>query len=134
MGWTFCPRPRAISVSHFMRAEFTQTYIPREKAGFSILYDQTTKDAFFAVVERTDPDSTARRFCLVCLLDVSGSEIGYKDMTESMGPNVLAPLPFFQKLEQIIPVPDGKYAAEWRARCRSHHGLPENIGGDVSCS
>lgn len=129
MGWTFCQRPTGVSLTEFMRREFTQIHVPNEKTGFEILHDQTTREAYFAIVKRTDPAGDTRLFCLVCLIEASGSEYGYKDMTESMGPNVLAPLPFFHKLEKVIPEPDGKYAAEWRARCRAHHGLPDKTEG-----
>jgi len=116
-----------------MRREFTQNHVPNEKTGFEILYDQMTREAYFAIVKRTDPTGQSRLFCLVCLIEVSGSEIGYTDMTESMGPNILAPLPFFQELEKMIPEPDGQYAIEWRTRCRVHHGLAEKTGG-APCS
>jgi hypothetical protein len=133
MGWTFCPRPTGVSVTEFMRREFTQIYVPNEKTGFEILHDQSTREAYFAIVKRADPAGQSRLFCLACLFEASGSEIGYKDMTESMGPNILAPLPFFQELEKMIPEPDGQYAIEWRARCRVHHGLAEQTGG-APCS
>jgi hypothetical protein len=133
MGWIFCPRPIGVSVTEFMRREFTQNHVPNEKTGFEILHDQTTREAYFAILKRTDPTGQSRLFCLVCLIEVSGSEIGYKDMTESMGPNILAPLPFFQELEKMIPEPDGQYAIEWRTRCRVHHGLAEKAGG-APCS
>ncbi|MEQ1717551.1 MAG: hypothetical protein ABL907_16500 [Hyphomicrobium sp.] len=123
-----------MSATEFMRREFTQTQIPNEKTGFEILHDHTTREAFFAIVKRTDPAGDVRLFCLVCLIEVSGSEYGYKDMTESMGPNILAPLGFLQKLEDLIPEPDGRYAADWRDRCRAHLGLPEKKGREVPCN
>ncbi len=134
MGWTFCPRARSMSVLDFMRAEFTQTHLPQQKTGFAILHDEATREGYFAVIERTDTDGSTKRFCLVCLLDITPSEIGYKDMTESMGPNILAPLAFFKTLETLIPEPDGRYAEEWRARCRAHHKLPSLKAGGVSRS
>ncbi|OYW55485.1 MAG: hypothetical protein B7Y80_16915 [Hyphomicrobium sp. 32-62-53] len=134
MGWIFCPRPTGVTVTEFLRREFTQNHVPNEKTGFEIVHDHATREAYFAIIKRTDPAGDIRHFCLVCLIEVSGSEIGYKDMTESMGPNILAPLCFFQKLEELIPEPDGRYAIDWRARCRAHHGLPEKFVGDVSCS
>lgn len=134
MGWTFCHRTAGLNVTAFMRRQFTQMHVPNEKTGFEILHDQTTREAYFAIIKRTDPAGDVRLFCLVCLIEVSGSEIGYKDMTESMGPNILAPPAFFQKLEDLIPEPDGRYAADWRARCRAHYGLPERKVGEVPCS
>lgn len=132
MGWTFCPRPAGVSVTEFLRREFSQTHAPGARAGFEILCDHITREAYFAVMKRTNPGGESLLFCLVCLIEVSGSEYGYKDMTESMGPNVLAPLPFFRKLEEMIPEPDGPYAAAWRARCRAHHALVLN--GGRTCS
>lgn len=134
MGWTFCPRPTGLSVTDFMRREFTQHHVPQERTGFEIVHDEVTSEAYFAIIKRTDPAGDTRLFCLVCLIEASGSEIGYKDMTEGMGPNILAPLGFFQKLEELIPAPDGRYAIDWRARCRAHHGLPEKILGGLPCS
>lgn len=134
MGWIFCPRPTGMSATEFMRREFTQTHIPNETTGFEIVHDQTTREAYFAIIKRTEPAGDIHLFCLVCLIEVSGSEYGYKDMTESMGPTILAPLDFLQKLEDLIPEPDGRYAADWRDRCRAHLGLPEKKGREVPCN
>jgi hypothetical protein len=65
--------------------------------------------------DRTTPERFEDRWIMVCLLRKDrGYGWGYKDMSESMGPNVAdCPLKFLA----MAPVADEK----WRERVRGHH-------------
>ena len=65
--------------------------------------------------DRTTPERFEDRWIMVCLLRKDrGYGWGYKDMSESMGPNVAdCPLKFLA----MAPEAD----ANWRARVRGHH-------------
>lgn len=130
MGWTYATKPYGLPNIDYLRRQFQQTYVPGETTGHAILHDCFTGSEYFAVVETTHKhDATKNRFCLVVLVQPGAGHhgFGWKDMDESMGPYVLAPRSFFDRLEQLIPEPDGAYAAEWRARCRAHYAATANI-------
>lgn len=125
MGWTYQYKEQGMKVRDFMRREFEQELIENERGGFKVLYDTATLTEYFAIMERTDKVSGEKvLFCLACMTHHNPKDhynFGYKDMTESMGPNIMPPQNFFKKLEELIPEPDGEHGKEWRARCKSDY-------------
>lgn len=124
MGWTYTHKPHGVKARDFLRLRFEQTYLPGEKTGFRILHDSATLTEYYAIIERTDKDtSLAELFCLVCLVRHSRDHhnFGWKEMEESCFPYVTPPRGFFRVLEEMIPDPDNKNAREWREACRTHY-------------
>jgi hypothetical protein len=123
MGWTYTYKAQGMKVREFLRGEFEQDFIAGEKSGFKVLYDTATFQEYFAIMEITNKEAGDKQlFCLVCLTHHnprSDENFGWKDMTESMGPNAIPPQNFFKKLEQFIPEPDGEYGKQWRERCKA---------------
>jgi hypothetical protein len=124
MGWTFATKPHGTSTRDYLHRVFSQELRPGQSSGFAILHDCLTDSEFYAVIDKTDKDTgAALRFCLVVLIQPGTGHhgFGWKEMEESMCPYVIPPRSFFTELENLIPAPEGKYAAEWRDRCRAHY-------------
>lgn len=120
MGWSYCPRRADETPLQFLRRKFSQTHVPGKYAGHTILHDELSPSGYFAILRVTDRDNAESCvFCLVCLVDIANTSIGYKDMDESMGPYAIAPPDFIRALERLIPVPPNADAREWRERCRA---------------
>lgn len=58
------------------------------------------------------------KFIALYMIGKSGGDYGYKDMDESCGP-IEADCPI--RLLDLVPMPDGGYAKEWRERVYAHH-------------
>jgi len=66
----------------------------------------------------TDPDGSYT-FCEIFLTSRNGGKWGYKDMTESCGPNeAKAPLSLIKRLSNIHDATS--YATQWRDACKAH--------------
>jgi hypothetical protein len=115
MGWTYTNRDKSQTLRQFFAKEFT----PYEVVDFAVYGFREA----YAILRRPDTGETVG---LVILLDRSnrdGMNIGYKDMSESMGPLYTnAPLRIIERLERDAPLTDANdpsgFARKWRGKCR----------------
>ena len=74
------------------------------------------------------PKDPTRRLIIVALARCTKTELRYKIMDESEGPNQTdCPLRILNAAD-LYPPPRG-YAAQWRERCRQHHTEVRQING-----
>jgi len=73
----------------------------------------------WAVCERTYTNGEVKRTVVCVLMQCSGGQWGYKDMSEDMGPYYYScPLGY---LALAQPEPTEGYAKEWRDKVRAYH-------------
>jgi Domain of unknown function (DUF6927) len=82
------------------------------------------RNTVYLAVRSTDK-KTSRSFVFAAVIMISNTKksgFGYKDQTESMGPNQLdCPLRIIRLLSPIGDLPHAGFAADWRARVAAHH-------------
>jgi hypothetical protein len=74
---------------------------------------------------RSTVKETGRSFVFAAVIMISNTKkhgFGYKDQTESMGPNQFdCPLRIIRLLSPVADLPHAGYTGEWRARVAAHH-------------
>ena len=111
MGWTYYQatyykRNNKIDRLAECRAEFG-----KQPSWATILKDSIVDNVYYAAMKSTDSNEI---WALVVLTDTGGSEFGYKDMDETMGPGYYdCPVGILKLLSPT----DNAYAKEWRKNC-----------------
>jgi len=111
MGWTFTFRPSGQSTRDFFASEFSG------ETG-EVLDVAAPKSGEVYVAYR---QKGGKVLCIACLTKgKSGSQFGYKDMSESMGPHMYhCPKRVLDKLSPAAEIFTGKaleYALSWRSQ------------------
>lgn len=108
MGWTYVQKQYATIDEFFEKSYLSDNY---EFLGKGYLVNLTE---YYRAIRNK---KTNQIFALVCLIDLSNKwQIGYKDMTEDMGPCVYnCPKKVLDIIEQCEP--SCKWAKEWREKC-----------------
>lgn len=111
----------------FLRRELERDYIPGTQTGFRILAEDSTTEAFFAVLERTDhTDGAVQRLAVICPYARCGYFLTWKTIAEDMGPSQIAPRAFLEQLQRLIPEPPNDWAHDWRAKCQRAYAANSN--------
>lgn len=128
MGWLYSSGwGTANAVRDHLRDQLRQ-------AGYTILDDASTKygRVYYALIEKPalpdKPESAVTPTIFVALINGGrGSDWGYKDMDESMGPvEVDCPLRLIDKAGP----PPNDWARDWREKVRAYHAR-RKVGADV---
>lgn len=117
MGWTYVNyRPPGLSHAEFFSREF---FRPPSQGGTTRIVDSAYVSAeegsvFYAAVA-TDSDETEVWALIVLTRGRAGSEFGWKEMDETMGPaEDCCPA----RILDLLTETENSYALEWRQRCR----------------
>jgi hypothetical protein len=123
MGWTFMPKPYE-GTTEWFRKQLTWT----SESGATTRALETAivaRSEAYAAVETVKPDGTREVWAAVFMLkfvpkDRDGYTFGYKDMDETVGPNIdRCPA----KILDLLTPTDSEYANGWRQRCRDRIAL-----------
>jgi hypothetical protein len=127
MGWTFFNDMPGMTPAQILTREMSGTNA--NGAEWSIVDHATRGNEWYAVCKFTAPNQTPIFYGLVCLFKRSkkNGEFGYKDMTETCGPNAdRAPVRIIDQLDKLAPIDpavmtqSGQWARGWRDRCRAN--------------
>ena len=115
MGWTFFENNASKTTRQIMREEWE---CDNDMAKYSVIEDMATSNSYFAIICRTDKKTDKEEnFVFVAMIRRTSSEFGYKDMTESMGPNICnVNQKFLDKVNATV-IPQNVYAKNWREDC-----------------
>ena len=129
MGWDFGHgETRADRIRDLTKAWESET------ASYTTLRHCAKGNILWYVVEKTDKATGATSRAIGCSIlgAMKGVGWGSKDMSEEMGPCYYSvPLSYLD----MVPEPEGKYAAGWREKVRKYHaarGKPLRIGETVT--
>jgi len=118
MGWTYLNKDKHISAGKYIAKELLVWNNPDAK--YTVLDGGVVSfRTYYGAVERIDLKTGERTvFAVVYLLNYAKGyyNFGYKDMTESMGPNEDS-CP--SRILKLLTPPDNEYATNWRNRCNS---------------
>ena len=144
MGWLFFPRPANETPAEICARRGLRWNLPDE-ARPTIVKSVTTSEAVFFAVKfpaafqalhgKTWCDGHQRAAdgsftgALIYLYKADKREFGYKDIDETMGPNVTAPSKaFLDALSPLTPRNDSnRHAHDWRARSLQACGASATI-------
>jgi hypothetical protein len=134
MGWTATHKPHHVKTKDWLREEFTGAH------AYSTGSVQCLADAFvfaynnseyYAVVKRTTAAGDVTHFLLCVSVKFYRGEfnIGYKDMTDHMGPCMWrCPEALVDMIDRLDPIPADPqpetsyaWARDWRAAVRKAH-------------
>lgn len=128
MGWLFCKKPAGVGAVDYIKSrcfppewlevegkQITMTAFRGGVVWFALKIAKPGPKMLAMYEPEPDGSITA---ALVYLYEVSGGEVGWKSMDETMGPytEVKAYASFMAKLSKLKPGPATKWAAAWRAR------------------
>lgn len=109
MGWTFQYRPKGMKDREFFQNLMGTRY--------DILESGSRLGEFYAAVRDNDTGEVSALVSLTRWERGSQFNFGYKDMDETMGPNIDdAPA----KVLDLLTPTDNKYANDWRDRARAN--------------
>lgn len=121
MGWTEYMDNPELSRVEMIRRELSQAPTADNPRAWGFEYITERGSTVYAIGWSDAPDRPRYYFGLVCLTSRRNGLFAYKDMTEDMGPYKYdAPAKMLDMLDRLAPNPPGKYAAEWRRKCREH--------------
>ncbi len=126
MGWLFL-NPHPLSPKQYLDAQFTYQPDPDRGRTQSLQVVKSTLrgTTYYAACELIDTGKAARTIAVICNVKINpaardGLTLGYKDMSEDMGPyNYDCPASI---LDLLSPT-DNAYALEWRQKCRANLAL-----------
>ncbi len=114
MGWTIekqYQRKSAEDIREFFKQEFSS---------YEILDSSVHSGEFYAAMRNR---SGGPVFCLICILKNTGSEFGYKDMSEDMHPFYYnCPVRIIKQLGTAY----NEDAKAWRLKCMEKQGININ--------
>jgi hypothetical protein len=117
MGWTFTHVAKGAKVSDFFSNEFNYT---KEDGSYGKVVACSAKPTVaYLAYEYRKSNGESGVTAFVCLINRKKSHLnfGYKDMDESMGPNV-SNCP--ESILNLLTPTDSKWANQWRERCRTN--------------
>lgn len=124
MGWTYTARPHDKSIAEFLRSRFECS---NDSGSWKIVRDSLVgRCEYYALFRRTYPDGRITHFLGVMLVKAGKREIGWKDMTDAMGPTVTrCPIGILDLADELAPcTPEYDHhgwARAWREHCRRWH-------------
>lgn len=122
MGWTFIHCEREAKTPDLIRDYFTQKPSGDNPSEWGIEYISMRGSVAYAIFWHASGAQSPRKYfggvILTSRKNRGFCQIGFKDMTEDMGPYYYdAPQKMLDLLDALAPEP-GYSALEWRAKCR----------------
>lgn len=132
MGWTFIHCEREAKTPDLIRDYFTQKPSGDNPSEWGIEYISMRGSVAYCVFWHASGAQSPRKYfggvILTSRKNRGFCQIGFKDMTEDMGPYYYdAPQKMLDLLDALAPEP-GYSALEWRAKCRANIASKKNRG------
>jgi uncharacterized protein DUF6927 len=120
MGWLYRNEPSDDPLA-YLKAKYNYDC---DTHTLKTLDGARVRNTVYLAVRSTDK-KTSRSFVFAAVIMISNTKkwgFGYKDQTESMGPNQFdCPLRITHLLSPVADLPHAGYTADWRARVAAYH-------------
>lgn len=125
MGWTFFDDTANLKAADILTRELTGSNA--DGATWEFIDHATKGREFYAICKFTAPNNAPIFYGVIVLFSRKKGEFGYKEMSETCGPNAAnAPVRIIDKLDKLAPIDPAdmvqshKWARKWREACRTN--------------